>query len=211
MAVYVLDKQGKPLMPCSEKRARLMLARGRARVHRLTPFVIRLVDRTLAGSEFQALTLKLDPGSRFTGIALVRQVEGHVAVLNLMELVHRGLQIKKALQQRAGHRRRRRSQNLRHRAPRFDNRTRPAGWLAGWRHHCNIVLIPAWSGSTVSAGVVQGIGHRYCLTNQRADGYGYSLVPTEDSQPQEVASMGHAMRDALSLPGLKAEVARANG
>ena len=42
MAVYVLDKTGKPLMPCSEKRARLLLERGRARVHRLAPLVIRL-------------------------------------------------------------------------------------------------------------------------------------------------------------------------
>ena len=34
MSVGVLDRSGKPLMPCSEKRARLLLERGRARVHR---------------------------------------------------------------------------------------------------------------------------------------------------------------------------------
>ena len=45
MSVYVLDKFGKPLMPCSEKRARLLLERNRARIHRLIPMVIRLVDR----------------------------------------------------------------------------------------------------------------------------------------------------------------------
>lgn len=135
MAVYVLDKNGNPLMPCREKRARLMLERGRARVHRLMPFVIRLVDRTVADSKLQPLALKLDPGSRFTGFALARPVGGCAAVLNLMELVHRGLQIKKALQQRAGYRRRRRSQNLRHRAPRFDNRTRSDGWLAPSLQH----------------------------------------------------------------------------
>src|SRR5690606_8380479 len=48
MAVFVLDRRKQPLMPCSEKRARLLLARGRARVHRLHPFTIRLVDRTVA-------------------------------------------------------------------------------------------------------------------------------------------------------------------
>ena len=37
-------------MPCSEKRARLLLTRGRARVHRVVPMVIRLVDREKAGS-----------------------------------------------------------------------------------------------------------------------------------------------------------------
>ena len=30
MAVFVLDRRKKPLMPCSEKRARLLLERGRA-------------------------------------------------------------------------------------------------------------------------------------------------------------------------------------
>jgi hypothetical protein len=39
MAVYVLDKHHKPLMPCSEKRARLLLNRRRARVHGLYPIV----------------------------------------------------------------------------------------------------------------------------------------------------------------------------
>lgn len=129
MAVFVLDRSGKPLMPCSEKRARLLLSRGRARVHRQAPFVIRLVDRKQADSQVQRLVIKIDPGSQFTGIALVRQRQQSVHVLSLMELVHRGFQIKKALLQRSGYRRRRRSANLRYRAPRFNNRTRPVGWL----------------------------------------------------------------------------------
>jgi hypothetical protein len=70
LAVFVLDKQGRPLMPCSEKRARLLLDRGRARVHRILPFVIRLVDRQAEASDFQALRLKIDPGSKATGLAL---------------------------------------------------------------------------------------------------------------------------------------------
>lgn len=141
MAVYVLDKQGHPLMPCSEKRARLLLNRGRARVHRVVPFVIRLVDRLLADSDVQPLTLKLDPGSRFTGMALVRQQAQRVNVLSLFELVHRGAEISKALGQRAGFRRRRRSANLRHRAPRFNNRTKPDGWLPpSLRHRLDTTL-----------------------------------------------------------------------
>ncbi len=141
MAVYVLDKAGKPLMPCSEKRARLLLARGRARVHRLAPLVIRLVDRRLTDSNVQPLTLKFDPGSRFTGLALVRQQDRRVLVLSLLELIHRGAAIRKAMGQRASYRRRRRSQNLRHRAPRFNNRTRPEGWLApSLRHRLDTTL-----------------------------------------------------------------------
>ena len=67
MAVFVLDKRKKPLMPCSEKRARLLLERGRAVVARRHPFTIRLKDR--AGGVKQALRLKLDAGSRMIAAA----------------------------------------------------------------------------------------------------------------------------------------------
>lgn len=40
MAVFVLGKTKRPLMPCSEKRARKLLQAGRAVVHRLVPFTI---------------------------------------------------------------------------------------------------------------------------------------------------------------------------
>ena len=109
-------------MPCTEKRARLLLERGRARIHRLLPFTIRVVDRKAEDSAFQVLRVKLDPGSKTTGIALVRETSNQgVAVANLFELVHRGRQISQALTARRAHRRLRRSK-LRYRAPRFLNR-----------------------------------------------------------------------------------------
>ena len=67
MAVFVLGKHKTTLMPCSEKRGRLLLERGRARIHKMYPFTIRLVDRE--SGETQPLALKLDPGSKQTGIA----------------------------------------------------------------------------------------------------------------------------------------------
>lgn len=142
MAVLVLDRKKRPLMPCSEKRARLLLKRGRARVHRVYPFTIRLVDRIVEDSNLQPVRLKLDPGSKQTGLALVReQEEGGVTVLNLFELVHRGYRISETLTQRRAFRRRRRSTNLRYRAPRFDNRRTPKGWLApSLQHRVNTTL-----------------------------------------------------------------------
>lgn len=84
-------------MPCSEKRARKLLASGRARIHRLIPFSIRLIDRGVADSVLQPVSIKLDPGSKFTGIALVREaektdldsgeVQKNITVLNLFESV----------------------------------------------------------------------------------------------------------------------------
>ena len=72
MAVFVLDKRGKPLMPCTEKRARKLLDAGRARVHRMEPFAIRLVDREQADCTLQPLRLSIDPGSKATGLAVCR-------------------------------------------------------------------------------------------------------------------------------------------
>ena len=135
MAVFVLDRRGKALMPCSEKRARLLLERGRARVHRVLPFVIRLTDRSAHTSAFQALRLKLDPGSKVSGMALVREFDGGVAVLNLFDLIHRGRQISEALTARRNMRRGRRGRNTRYRAPRFLNRRKPEGWLAPSLQH----------------------------------------------------------------------------
>lgn len=161
MSVFVLDRNGHPLMPCTEKRARLLLARGRARVHRVVPFVIRLVDVRVQDCEVQPLRIKLDPGSQTTGIALVREapalnqtiapdtgeiVTGAVTgavVLHLFELVHRGRQISEALTARRQMRRRRRG-NLRYRAPRFLNRgNQKTGWLAPSLQH-RIDTTVAW-------------------------------------------------------------------
>ena len=140
--VFVLARNKRPLMPCSEKRARLLLQRGRARVHRLHPFAIRLVDR--ADGAAQPIALKLDPGSKTTGIALVRIDGATIHPLALIELEHRGAQIRDALTQRAGFRRGRRSRNLRYRAPRFDNRSRRDGWLPpSLRHRLETTL--AWA------------------------------------------------------------------
>ncbi|PFG54907.1 HNH endonuclease [Marinobacter sp. LV10R520-4] len=132
MSVFVLDKRKHPLMPCTERRARLLLSRRRAVVVRAYPFTIRLKNRT--GDVTQPLRIKIDPGSKATGIAVVRENGQKQHVLALMELVHRGRQISKSLDQRRAFRRRRRNQ-LRYRAPRFLNRTKPKGWLAPSLQH----------------------------------------------------------------------------
>nr|WP_183030310.1 RNA-guided endonuclease IscB [Escherichia coli] len=135
MAVFVLDHHKKPLMPCSEKRARLLLERGRARVHRRVPFVIRLVDRKQPDCALQPLRLKIDAGSKVTGMALVQDKENStVSAINLFELAHRGHAIRDALTARRAMRRRRRG-NLRYRSPRFLNRKKDNGWLAPSLRH----------------------------------------------------------------------------
>lgn len=134
--VFVLDKDKCPLMPCHPSRARELLCKGRARVHKLYPFTIRLVDRTVAQSEVDGVQVKIDPGSKCTGIAVARvDSAGVTHGLFGIEVRHRGALISKNLTSRAALRRGRRTRNLRYRAPRFLNRSKPAGWLAPSLRH----------------------------------------------------------------------------
>lgn len=129
MTVFVLDKRKQPLMPCSNKRARLLLQRGRAVVHRMQPFTIRLKDRKAEDSDLQPVVVKIDPGSRITGIATVRQDSEDTVLLHGIELHHRGFEISRQLLQRSSRRRDRRSRKTRYRPNRHDNRKKPTGWL----------------------------------------------------------------------------------
>jgi hypothetical protein len=58
--VFVLDRKKRPLMPCTPKRARLLLARGRAVIHRVQPFVIRLKDRHVEDAIYCYLVQRAD-------------------------------------------------------------------------------------------------------------------------------------------------------
>ncbi|WP_200307199.1 RNA-guided endonuclease IscB [Streptomyces adelaidensis] len=142
--VFVLSKDSKPLMPCHPARARELLGKGRAVVARQVPFTIRLKDRTLAESKVDGVQLRIDPGSKGTGLALTDEKketgrEGITVIarrgLISVELQHRGDQIHMCMQQRAGYRNRRRSANCRYRKPRSHNRTHPPGWLPPSLHH----------------------------------------------------------------------------
>ena len=125
--VFVLDKGKQPLDTCHPARARQLLRKGRAVVFRRFPFTILLKDRELDESFVHAHQVKLDPGSRTTGMALMRA--GDNKVLWAGELTHRGLAIKAAMDDRRAVRRRRRNRNCRYRPARFANRRRPEGWL----------------------------------------------------------------------------------
>jgi 5-methylcytosine-specific restriction endonuclease McrA len=127
MRVFVLDKNKKPLMPCKPSRARILLTKGKAAVYQQVPFTIILVIREEGNC--QDLSLKIDPGSKTTGVALVADFDKTTQVIWAAHLKHRGAVIKKALDQRRGIRRGRRSRHTRYRAPRFANRTRSSEWL----------------------------------------------------------------------------------
>lgn len=128
-SVFVMSSTKKPLMPCRPARARKLLTAGRAAIYRRHPFTIILKDRD--DGEVQAVEIKVDPGSKTSGVALVGHFEQQgVVVLFGVNLNHRGQAIKNALESRRSLRRGRRGRKTRYRQARFMNRTRKAGWLA---------------------------------------------------------------------------------
>jgi len=125
--VSVLDKNKKSLMPCHPARARQLLRDGKAAVFRRYPFTIILKYRE--GGNVQDVRLKIDPGSKKTGVALVSECKRGPKVIWAAEIEHRSEQIKRALEKRRAVRRSRRNRKTRYRKPRFLNRRRPEGWL----------------------------------------------------------------------------------
>ena len=126
--VFVLATDRTPLDPTTLHRAKRLLKRGRASVFRTYPFTIILHDRTAAESVTHPHRMKLDPGSKTTGIAVVAEETGRVVWAG--ELTHRGQQIRDRLRSRRTVRRSRRQRKTRYRKARFLNRRRPEGWLA---------------------------------------------------------------------------------
>lgn len=127
--VFVIDTNKMPLTPCKPSTARRLLNAGKAAVFRRYPFTIILKKEVTATPE--PLTLKIDPGSKVTGFALLQNDQ----VLFGAELTHRGQSIKTNLETRRGIRRSRRHRHTRYRQPRFLNRVRPKGWLAPSLQH----------------------------------------------------------------------------
>ncbi|MEY2832041.1 MAG: hypothetical protein RLZZ574_1299 [Cyanobacteriota bacterium] len=123
--VFVLDTNKQPLEPCSPTIAKKLLKEGKAAVFRQYPFTI-ILKKAVQIKELKSCQLKLDPGSKTTGIAILQDNK----LIWAAELTHRGQQIKDELESRRSLRCGRRARKTRYRKPRFLNRTREKGWLA---------------------------------------------------------------------------------
>jgi len=118
--VFVLDKNKVPVMPCSEKKARLLLEKKKAVIHRMYPMVIRLKEQK--DYKVKGLRLKLDPGAKTTGFAVLHEKSEHEAdAILLGEIIHKTT-ISDALEKRRMMRRGRRNRKTRYRPARWLNR-----------------------------------------------------------------------------------------
>lgn len=123
MFVYVINKHGNPLMPCSPRKARILLKNKKAKVVKRTPFTIQL----LYGSSGykQPISLGVDTGTKHVGLSATTKNQ----VLLEAEVQLR-TDIQELLATRRQFRRSRRNRNTRYRKARFLNRKKPNGWLA---------------------------------------------------------------------------------
>lgn len=124
MLVYVLSKNGKPLMPTNAANARKLLKAGKAKVVNRTPFTIQL--NYSSNNYKQDVKLGVNPGYKHVGLS---------AMSDTKELFRSEVELRtdipKLLSERHQYRRTRRNR-LWYRKPRFLNRTKSkkAGWLA---------------------------------------------------------------------------------
>ena len=128
--VFVIDPNKQPQNPVHPAQARLLLNQGQAAVDRRYPFTI-ILKESKPESEIEQITLKIDPGSKTTGMALV---QGNKVIWGA-ELTHRGQTIKMSLESRRSLRRSRRNRKTRYRQPRFLNRKRQEGGLTPSLQH----------------------------------------------------------------------------
>ena len=124
-SVYVLNKHGRPLMPCSPAKARHLLKDGKAVVKHRTPFTIQLIHG--ASGYKQEVILGVDAGSKTIGLSASTKTKELFAanVLPRNDVVNK-------LSTRREFRRARRNRKTRHRQARFNNRvhSKHKGWLA---------------------------------------------------------------------------------
>lgn len=122
MNVFVRNQRGKALMPCSNRKARLLLKEGKAKIYQYNPFTIQLCYST--GETIQDCHIGIDTGAKHIGMAITS--EDKVLFKGEVELRQ---DVKSALDTRRSYRRDRRNRKTRYRQARFLNRKRKEAWL----------------------------------------------------------------------------------
>ena len=193
--VLVIDKHKKPCNTISNAYARVLLFKKQAVIHKRFPFTIRLKNDNAVLKD-KSYTVKLDPGSKTTGIAITDDKD---SVIMLAELEHIGHLIKKDLNSRRIVRKSRRQRKTRYRPARFLNRTKPKGskLVEGFQtgdmvkavvpkglnkgKHLGRVIIKSSGYFEIKSknSSVQGINHKYCHLIQKGDGYLYNYKESD--------------------------------
>lgn len=125
MCVYVINKNGNPLMPCKPVKAKHLLKAGKAKVIKRNPFTIKLLWDCEENK--QEVVAGMDTGSKTIGCAAI--ANGKVVYQSEVQIRQ---DVSKKIQQRKMYRRNRRWRKTRYRKARWQNRAsmREEGRLA---------------------------------------------------------------------------------
>lgn len=135
MFVYVINRDGKPLMPTKRfGKVRRILRDNKAKIINKNPFTIQLLYET--GNVIQDISLGVDSGSKTIGLSATTNNQ----VLFEAEVELRNDIVEKISTRREA-RRERRNRKTRYRKARFNNQKRSEKWLApSVRHKINTHL-----------------------------------------------------------------------
>lgn len=124
MLVFTINKNGKPLMPCRQSKARKLLKKNKAEIIKYTPFTIQLLHGSSGYT--QEVNIGIDLGAKHIGTAI--QSQNKVIAKGTIELRD---DVKNNLETRKIYRRNRRNRKTRYRKSRFLNRIscKKEGWL----------------------------------------------------------------------------------
>lgn len=135
--VGVLDKNKNPLMPCSEKRARKLMERGKAKGYYKKGIFCIILQREPKNRYKQVVCIGIDPGSKFNGYSVKTE---SATVINLQ--VESVKTVKKKIEERSILRRSRRGRKTPYRKCRFNRKVGnriPPSTRARWLQHLNII------------------------------------------------------------------------
>jgi 5-methylcytosine-specific restriction endonuclease McrA len=184
--VFVVDTNKKPCNPVHPGTARHLLKSGQAAVFRRYPFT--LILKTESTEPTKEIQLKIDPGSKTTGIALT---QGSNVIFGA-ELTHRGQAIKASLESRSAIRRGRRNRHTRYRQARWLNRSRTPGWLApSLKHRVETTL--AWVNKLIKFAPITGISQELV----RFDLQQIENPEISDTEYQQGELLGYEVREYL--------------
>ena len=130
--VFVVDAKGKPLLPTTPARARLLLKRNKAKLYRMIPFTVQL--NRVVNNPAGEFSVAIDDGAKWIGIA----VKGRDEVVFAVNVKLRQ-DVSRRVKERAMYRRNRRNR-LRYRPARFLNRKRERWLPPSIRYRKEVVL-----------------------------------------------------------------------
>lgn len=135
--VPVLDKDKRPLMPCTERRAKRLMESGRAKPYWCKGIFCIILQDEPKNRYVQDVVIGIDPGSKFNGYTV--KSEAHTLKNLQVDVI---TNVKAKVQERASLRRNRRQRKAPYRKCRFNravgNRL-PPSTKSRWQQHINII------------------------------------------------------------------------